>query len=167
MPMQAQYDLPVKMKPDFALAIQLTKIPNGVSVKFPVLINLTTVLKPGMILRNIYLPPANDGDSQNLNMAHLGDMTQSFTRDNATMEGKQTMSPQISHELEHERRIVWDIPLHFEAALAQMPTDSIHLIYSASGNNLNLQDANFSFLEGLFVGSPSGGVSVLAVEIGS
>ena len=56
------------------------------------------------------------------------------------------------------------MPLNFQLTLAQQPTDQLHLIYSTTGNNRNLDDERLNFFDGLFLGSPSGGVTVLAVE---
>jgi C-terminal processing protease CtpA/Prc len=77
------------------------------------------------------------------------------------------MPPEVARAIEHERRTVWSVPIHFQIALAQLPTDAAHLIYSQTGNDLNLDDERFDFMDGLFLGSPSGGVTVLAVENGS
>jgi hypothetical protein len=158
-------DGPIQMKPDLALAIPLLQKGHDVLVKFPVLINPTTVVKPGMILRVIYIPPVQS-DSENLGLAHKGDMEQSFSRTAPNSDGEK-MPAEIAHQIERQRRVVWEVPINFQLALAQLPTDNLHLIYSMSGDNRNLDDERFSFFDGMFLGSPVGGVSVLAVEIGS
>jgi hypothetical protein len=157
-------DGPVKAEPELALAIPLLQKGHDVVLKFPILINRTTVIKPGMILRVMYVPPGQS-DSENLALAHKGNMEESFSR-TASSEDSDTprMSPEMSHFLEGERRTVWEVPINFQLALAQLPTDNLHLIYSTSGDNRNLDDQRWSLFEGLFLGSPSGGVSVLAVD---
>jgi C-terminal processing protease CtpA/Prc len=40
----------------------------------------------------------------------------------------------------------------------------MHLIYSTTGSTRDLHDEMFRFFDGLFVGSPNGKVSVIAVE---
>ena len=160
-------DGPVKMEPELALAIPLQQKGHDVTVKFPILMNRTTVIKPGMILRVLYNPP-QQSDSEDLALAHKGDMEQSFSRSSSSDDSDTPkMSPEMAHFLEGQRRTVWEVPVNFQLALAQLPTDSLHLIYSASGDNRNLDDERWNFFEGLFLGAPSGGVSVLAVEIGS
>jgi hypothetical protein len=154
------------MTPDLALAIPLVQVKHDVTVKFPVLINATTVIKPGMVLRNVYLPPTND-DSNNLALAHEGTLEESYSRSPAQGNGAAPLPPAIAHELERQRRIVWEVPVNFQLALAQLPTDMVHLIYSITGDNRNLDDQRFNFFDGLFLGSPSPGIFVLGVETGS
>jgi C-terminal processing protease CtpA/Prc len=61
------------------------------------------------------------------------------------------------------------VPNNFVLALAQYPTDMMHLVYSPTGKDRieDLSDTSFSFFDGMFIGSPNGGVQVLAVEKGS
>jgi hypothetical protein len=160
-------DGPIKMTPDLALAIPLVVVvKHDVTLKFPILINEVTEIKPGMVLRNIYVPPTPD-DSENLAMAHQGTLQDAYSRAPSSNDNAPKMPPEIARALEHERRTVWEVPVNFQIALAQMPTDAAHLIYSRTGNDLNLDDERFDFMDGLFLGSPSGGVTVLAVENGS
>ncbi len=163
---QMNTDGPIKMTPDLALAIPLVMVKHDVTLKFPILINAATVIKPGMVLRNIYVPPVQD-DSLNLAIAHEGTMEQAYSRAPSDSQEKQHLPPELARQIEHQRRIVWDVPINFQLALAQLPTDAIHLIYSQTGDELNLDDERFDFFDGLFVGSPSGGATVLAVENGS
>ncbi|HEY0256312.1 MAG TPA: hypothetical protein VGC39_02630, partial [Candidatus Methylacidiphilales bacterium] len=67
--LRAQND-PVKMTPEFALTFPVTSVGHDVMVKYPVFINPATILKPGMILRVIYLPPLRTDDSSDLVLAH-------------------------------------------------------------------------------------------------
>ncbi len=161
----AMTDGPIKMTPDLALAIPLVVVvKDDVTVKFPILINESTEIKPGMVLRNIYVPPMPD-DSENLVLAHQGTQQDAYSR---APSGAATQMPsEVARAIEHERRTVWSVPIHFQLALAQLPTDAAHLIYSQTGDDLNLDDERFDFMDGLFLGSPSGGVTVLAVENGS
>jgi hypothetical protein len=163
----AQDDGPIKMNPELALAIPLLMVKHDVTVKYPILINRTTVVKPGMILRNLYIPPTNE-DSENLALAHKGDMEEAYSRPVASSaDDGPKIPPEIAHELERQRRVVWEVPINFQLALAQLPTENLHLIFSTSGDNRNLDDERLNFYDGLFLGSPSGGTTVLAVEIGS
>jgi len=167
---QLQDDGPVKMTPELALAMPLLQKGRDITVKYPVFINRTAIVRPGMILRVIYQPPSGSDDSVNLTMAHLGNMAQSYSRDNTPTGGDQSkpqMSPEYAHAIEAARREIWEVPVNFQMALAELPTDTLHLIYSRDGTNQNLDDERIDFYEGLFLGSPSGGVSVLAVETGS
>jgi hypothetical protein len=164
---QINTDGPIKMTPDLALAIPLVVVvKHDVTVKFPILINEATEIKPGMVLRNIYIPPTQD-DSENLILAHQGTTADAYSRGASTNDNAPKMPPEIARALEHERRTVWEIPIKFQIALEQLPTDIAHLIYSQTGDELNLDDERFDFMDGLFLGSPSGGVTVLAVENGS
>ena len=160
-----QPDGPIKMNPDLALAIPLLQQGHDVTLKFPILINPSTVLRPGMVLRVIYVPPM-PSESENLATVHKGDLAESYARSNPTTDTA-TMSPAMAHEIERQRRTVWEVPINFQLALAQLPTDSLHLIYAPTSDNRNLRDERFSFFEGLFLGSPSPGVWVLGVEVGS
>ncbi len=166
LPLSAQEDGPVKMTPDLALAIPLLKKGHDVTVKFPILINPATVVRPGMTLRVLYLPPIQN-DSEDLALAHKGNMEQSYSRDAPSTDGKSKMPVEIAREIDRQRKIVWEVPINFQLALAQLPTDNLHLIYSTSGSDRDLDDERISFFDGLFLGSPAGGVSVLAVETGS
>ena len=70
----------------------------------------------------------------------------------------------MAHEIEGYRRTVWEVSNNFVLAMAQYPTESMHLIYSPTGSTRDLHDEMFRFFDGLFVGSPSGKVTVIAVE---
>jgi hypothetical protein len=74
------------------------------------------------------------------------------------------MDPQQAHEIEGYRRTKWEVPNNFVLAMAQYPTDVMHLIYSPTGKHGDLDDERFSFFDGMFVGSPNSKVSVIAVE---
>jgi hypothetical protein len=162
---RVQPDGPIQMTPDLALAIPLVQVGRRVTLKFPVLINRTTVLKPGMALRSMYIPPNND-QTENLNAAHVGTMAESFTRN--TNPGSAPIMPSYqAHQIEKQRRVEWEVPVNFQLAMAQLATVNLHLIYSPTGDNRNLEDTRLDFYEGLLLGSPTGKVTVLAVEIGS
>jgi hypothetical protein len=164
-PLRAQ-DEPVHMRPEFPLIFPLAQNGNDVTVKYPVMINPTTVLKPGMQLRVLYTFSRDAGGSSDLAMAHAGTLEQSYAR-NAFGGGNSNgakLPPQMAHELEGYRRTVWDVPNNFVLAMAQYPTDSMHLIYSPTGKSLDMRDERFFFFDGLFVGSPNGKVAVIAVE---
>ena len=165
-PLRAQ-DEPVHMRPEFPLIFPLAQNGNNVTVKFPVLINPTTVLKPGMVLRVVYvLTSVNVDGSTDLVIAHKGNLEQSYARDPSAGEEGTKLPPEVAHEIEGYRRTVWQVPHNFVLAMAQMPTDTMHLIYSPTekNQNQNLHDERFSFFDGLFVGMPNGKVTVLAVE---
>ena len=153
------------MTPEFALTFPVTKVDRDVTVKFPVLVNPATVLKPGMVLRTMYvLTSANMDGSTDLVLAHKGDMEESYSRQPANSSDQPKMPPEMAHEIEGYRRTVWDVPNNFVLAMAQYPTDAMHLIYSPTGKNQDLDDERFSFFDGLLVGLPGGTVTVLAVE---
>jgi len=163
-------DGPVKMTPEFCFTFPVTQLnKHDVSVKYPVMINPITVLKPGMVLRVIYVPPTQS-DSVDLLGAHKGNMEESYSRETANTDAHAaSLPPEMAHEIETQRRRVWEVPGNFVLAMAQLPTDVMHLIYSPTGKDrtVDLVDTSFSFFDGMFVGSPDGGVQVLAVENGS
>ena len=168
-------DGPVQMTPDFAVNFPVTMMnKHDVTVKYPIMINPVTVLTPGMILRVIYMPPAQS-DSENLALAHKGNMEESYSRDVGTAAEKEQMPHEMAHEIERQRRRVWEVPNNFLMAIAQYPTDTMHLIYSNGftkdsglfAKKENLTDTSFSFFDGLFVGMPNGKVTILGVEKGS
>jgi len=166
-PLTAQtVDAPVKMTPEFPLVFPLVKQGDHVTVKFPVMINPTTVLKPGMLLRTLYVIQQSDNDSNNLGIAHAADESEAYARTNPTTSGDQKMPFEIAHQLEGYRRTIWTTPLNFELAMAQFPTESMHLIYSPNGKGPDdLADQRFSFFDGMLMGQPDGNsVVVLAVE---
>jgi len=167
-PLRGQ-DQPIHMRPEFPLIFPLAQNGKDVTVKFPVLINPTTVLKPGMVLRTIYiLTTANVDGSTDLVLAHKGTMEQAYARDPAAGSGPQsTLPPEVAHEIEGYRRTVWQVSHNFVMAMAQYPTDIMHLIYAPTDKNQDLNDERFNFFDGLFVGLPDGKVTVLAVEIDS
>ena len=160
-------DGPVHMRPEFCFTfpvVQMNK--HDVSVKYPVMINPLTVLKPGMVLRVIYVPPIQS-DSNNLISAHHGTMEESYSRATVnTAEHDAALPPEMQHEIDRQRKIVWEVPNNFVLAIAQYPTDVMHLVYSPTGSDLvsKLSDTSFSFFDGMFIGSPHGGVEVLGVE---
>jgi len=163
-------DGPVKMTPEFCFAFPVTQLnKHDVSVKYPVMINPVTVLKPGMVLRVIYQPPVQT-DSVDLMGAHKGTMEESYSRETAnTAEHEKQLPQNMQHEIDKNRKRVWEVPNNFVLALAQLPTDTMHLVYSATGSDMvsKLSDTSFSFFDGMFVGSPNNDVEVLAVEKGS
>jgi len=156
------------MTPEFALTFPVTSVGHDVVVKYPIFINPATILKPGMILRVIYLPPVHTDDPSDLVLAHKGNMEQSYSRATSSDDTAQAkLPPELAHALEGFRRTVWEAPLNFQLAMAQYPTDDMHLIYSPTGKSQDLSDQKFSFFDGLLVGLPNGKVTVLAVENGS
>jgi len=160
-------DGPVKMTPEFCFVfpvVQMNK--HDVSVKYPVMINPVTVLKPGMVLRVIYMPPVQT-DSNDLAVAHHGTMEESYSRETAnTAAHAASLPPEMQHEIDRQRKRVWEVPNNFVLAIAQYPTDTMHLIFSSNGSDRldTLTDTSFSFFDGMFVGSPHGGVEVLGIE---
>jgi hypothetical protein len=162
LPAHAQ-DEPVHMRPEFALNFPLAQDGKKVTVKYPVMINPSTVLLPGYELRVLYILSVNTGSATtDLALAHKGNMEQSFSREPAGAEHE--IPSALAHEIEGYRRTVWEVPNNFVLAMAQYPTDVMHLIYSIKGSFLDLTDERFSFFDGLFVGSPNGKVTVLGVE---
>jgi hypothetical protein len=166
-PLRAQEDQPIRMRPELPLIFPLTNNGREVTVKYPVMINETTVVKPGMQLRILYRLTNGSRDSTDLGIAHSGSLEQSFSRDS----NASTSSPdnpaipsQLAHEIEGYRRTVWEVPNNFILTLAQFPITSLHLIFSPTASDNNLKDQMFHFYDGLFVGSPSGKVTVIAVE---
>jgi predicted metalloprotease with PDZ domain len=91
-------------------------------------------------------------------------MEQAFSRPASSSSDQPKLPPELAHEIEGYRRTIWQVPNNFVLAMAQYPTDSMHLIYSPTGKNQDLDDARFSFFDGLLVGLPNGKVTVLAVE---
>jgi membrane-associated protease RseP (regulator of RpoE activity) len=163
-PLRGQ-DEPVHMTPEFPLIFPLAQNGKYVTVKFPVLINPATVIKPGMVLHVMYvLTSLNADGSSDLALAHKGDMEQAYSRPSPTSLDQPNLPPELAHELEGYRRTDWDVANNFVLAMAQMPTDAMHLIYSPTAKDRDLKDERFNFFDGLFVGSPDGKVTVLAVE---
>jgi hypothetical protein len=163
-------DGPAKMTPEYCFTFPVTMLnQHDVTVKYPVMINPVTVLKPGMVLRVIYMPPVQN-DSNDLIAAHKGTMEESYTRQTANTDAHQaSLPPEMQQEIDRQRKRVWEVPNNFILAIAQYPTDVMHLIYSPTGGDRDseLVDTSFSFFDGMFIGSPNGGVQVLAVEKGS
>jgi hypothetical protein len=157
-------DGPIKMTPEFPLVFPLTKNGDDVTVKYPVLIGPTTILKPGMVLRTIYIINFNMDGSADLAMVHHGDMEQAYSRPTSSSGDLAKLPYDLAHEIEGYRRTVWQTPNNFVLAMAQYPTDTMHLIYQPTHDNRDLEDARFSFFDGLFLGLPDGKVTVLAVE---
>src|SRR5471032_1515986 len=121
------------MKPEFPLIFPLAQAGKDVTVKFPVMINPTTVLKPGMVLRTLYVLSFNQDGSTNLVLAHKGNMEQSYSRDTSGSDGQAKLPPELAHEIEGYRRTILEVPQNFVMAMAQYPTDAMHLIYSPTG----------------------------------
>jgi len=164
-PLRGQDDEVIHMVPEFPLTFPLLQQGKTITVKFPVLVNPTTVIKPGTQLRVMYMLNQPDSDSSaDLVLAHKGNMEQSYSRDTMSSEDKSKMPSELAHELEGYRRTVWDLPNNFILSMAQYPTDTLHLMYSTTGQTADVADANFSFFDGLMIGLPDGKVTVLAVE---
>lgn len=164
-PLRAQTDGPVKMTPEFCFTFPVTNSGKDVTVKFPILTNPATVLKPGMVLRVMYiLTTANADGSTDLALAHKGNLAQSYSRPTLNPGEQSNMPPEVAHEIEGYRRTVWQVPNNFVMAMAQYPTDALHLMYTPTGRTQDLDDTRFSFFDGLMVGLPGGKVTVLAVE---
>jgi hypothetical protein len=162
-PLRGQ-DEPVHMKPEFPLIFPLAQNGTDVTVKFPVLINPATVLKPGMVLRTMYVLSQDSAGASDLVLAHKGNMEQSYTRSSSDGGDQPKLPPEVAHEIEGYRRTVWQVANNFVLAMAQYPTVSMHLIYSPTGKDQDLHDERFNFFDGLLVGLPNGKVTVLAVE---
>ena len=157
-------DQPVHMKPEFALTFPLAQNGNDVTVKYPVLINPATVIKPGTVLRTLYVLSVDAQNPTDLVLAHQGTQDEAYSRPPPGSSDQPKLPPEVAHEIEGYRRTVWQVPNNFVLAMAQLPTDSMHVIYSPTGKDKDLYDERFSFFDGLFVGLPDGKVTVLAVE---
>jgi hypothetical protein len=156
-------DEPVHMIPEFALTFPLAQKGKDVTVKYPVLVNPATVIKPGMVLRVMYMLSADaQQGSSDLDLAHKGTLEEAYSRQSPNQVA--TLPPELAHEIEGYRRTVWDVSNNFILAMAQYPIDAMHLIYSPTGKDRDLDDERFSFFDGLMVGLPNGKVTVLAVE---
>ena len=98
-------------------------------------------------------------------------MEESYSRETAnTTEHENALPHDMQHQIDTERKKVWEVSNNFVLALAQLPTDMIHLVYSPTGKDdliSHLADTSFSFFDGMFVGSPNNDVQVLGVEKGS
>jgi hypothetical protein len=162
-PLRGQ-DEPVHMRPEFPLIFPLAQSGKDVTVKFPVLINPTTVLKPGMVLRTMYVLTQDSQNASDLVLAHKGTMEEAYSRPSSTDSNQTKLPPEVAHEIEGYRRTVWQVSNNFILAMAQYPTDAMHLIYAPTGKDQDLADERFSFFDGMLVGLPNGQVTVLAVE---
>jgi predicted metalloprotease with PDZ domain len=91
-------------------------------------------------------------------------MEQAYSRPSSSSSDQPKLPPEVAHEIEGYRRTVWEVSNNFVLAMAQYPTVAMHLIYSPTGKNQDLDDERFSFFDGLLVGLPNGKVTVLAVE---
>ena len=169
-PLRGQETEPVHMRPEFPLVFPLTNNGLEVTLKYPVMINETTVIKPGMQLRIIYVLNNGAAGGTDLAFAHAGTLEQSYARDPASTgaggvgDSPGTGSSLLMHQIEGYRRTVWQVPNNFILAMAQYPTEQMHLIYSPTDKDSNLKDEMFHFFDGLFLGSPDGKVTVVAVE---
>ena len=152
------------MRPEFALCFPLAQNGNDVTVKYPVMINPATVIKPGTVMRCLYVLSVDAQGSTDLVLAHKGNADEAYSRAPAGSSNQPTMPPEIAHEIEGYRRTVWQVSNNFVLAMAQLPTESMHLIYASKGSDHELSDERFSFFDGLFVGEPNGKVTVIAVE---
>jgi PDZ domain len=165
-PLRAQ-DEPIHMRPEFPLIFPLTQNGNDVTVQYPVMINPVTVIKPGMVLRTIYILSADAQDANDHPFAKKGSLEDAYARrppgDNS---GATPLPPGVATEINNYHRTVWQVPNNFVLAMAQYPTDAMHLVYAQAGQGLgkDLLDERFSFFDGLFVGLPNGKVTVIAVE---
>ncbi len=164
--LRGQETEPIHMRPEFPLIFPLTTNGDDVTVKYPVLINPSTVLKPGMVLHVLYVLSRDSQDASDLALAHQGTQEQAYARSFTSTPNSDSpkLPPELAHEIEGYRRTVWQVPNNFILAMAQYPTETMHLIYSPTGKTGDLDDAMFRFFDGLFVGSPSGKVTVIAVE---
>jgi len=164
-PLRGQDDGPIKMTPEFCFTMPLAQHGTDVTVKYPVLMNPSTVIKPGMKLRVLYILANRGSDPTDLAVAHQGTTDEAYAREQApSADGKPKLPPEIAHQVEGYRRTVWEVVNNFILAMAQYPTDSMHLIYQPTSDSRNLADEIFSFFDGLFVGLPDGKVTILAVE---
>jgi len=164
-PLYAQ-DEPVHMRPEFPLTFPLAQNGKDVTVKYPVMINPATVIKPGMVLRTIYVLSVDAAQATDHVFAHKGTAEDAYAR---SLPGSGTgpkLPPEVQGEINGYRLTVWGVPNNFVLAMAQYPTDQMHLIYSPTGGgqSKDLVDERFSFFDGLFIGLPNGKVTVLAVE---
>jgi len=164
-PLRAQ-DEPVHMRPEFPLVFPLTQNGKDVSVKYPIMINPATVVTPGMVLRTMYVLSVDAADNNNQTFAHKGSLDDAYAR---TLPGSGTgpkLPPEVASEIRGYRLTVWEVPNNFVLAMAQYPTDQMHLLYAPKGGDQDkdIVDERISFFDGLFIGLPNGKVTVIAVE---
>ena len=164
-PLRAQDD-PVHMTPEFPFIFPLAQSGKDVTVKYPVMINPATVIKPGMVLRTIYVLSPDAADATEHTFAQKGTADDAYARGLPGSGTGPKLPPEVAGEIRVYRLTVWQVPNNFILAMAQYPTDQMHLLYSANGGDrdTDILDERFSFFDGLFVGLPNGKVTVIAVE---
>jgi hypothetical protein len=165
-PLYAQ-DEPIHMRPEFPLIFPVTQVGKIVTVKYPIMINPLTALKPGTQLRVIYNLSVDAQSSNDHIFAHKGSLSDAFARDPSASSGapKSDLPPEMQHEIDGYHKTVWEVSGNFVMAMAQYPTDTMHLVFSPTAKNNDLHDERFSFFDGLMVGQPNGPpVIVIAVE---
>jgi hypothetical protein len=164
-PLRGQ-DGPIRMRPEFPLIFPLTQDGNVVTVKYPILLNPLTVLKPGTQLRIIYNLSNDDQDAPTHPFAHKGSLEDSFARDPSASSAQPAsdLPIDVQHEIDGYRHTVWAVSGNFVMAMAQYPTESMHLVFSPTGKGSDVHDERFTFFDGLMIGQPDGKVTVIAVE---
>jgi len=161
----AQIEGPIVTEPHLAVAFPFEQKPEGIGIKYAVLINTVAIVPPNAILRVIYVPPRGDDAEVKVEL-HKSNSENSWTKKNQIDSSQPKLSPMQLATKKVAEQTVWPAKSMFQLAFANLNSQDLHIVYM-NPTNLQLTDEPINFPEGLFLGDVDGTVTVLAVEKGS
>jgi len=151
--------------PPLLEGLPITDSDQGVKVTTPFLINPTTVVPAGTILRMLYVRPlmSDDKDARMVG----GDPHQAaYSRQSQSSDGGIYVSSEMIALLKTTRTTVWPNIASFGAALNMINSNDLRLVYKLPGGT-DITDEPINFVEGIVPAEKDGTVAVLAVVQGS
>ncbi len=154
------------MTPDLALSFPLTTSPDGVTVKYPVLMNAFSngVVEPGTILISIYQPLHPNNAPADFGLIQHADAQKAYSRDTRTGDEQATVSREDAQQISTAKRNPWMVTNNFILAMEQISVEEMHLICrKQAGVHVRYWEETFQFFDGMFIGLPNGKITVLSV----
>ncbi len=159
-------DGPLMMNPPLLEGLPITDTDQGVTVTLPFLLNPTTVVPAGTIVRMLYVRPliSNDKDTKLVTGPHQA----AYSRQGGSTSdgGGVYVSGEMLALLRTTRTTVWSTIAAFAAALDMINSNDLRLVYKTPGGT-DIVDEPINFVEGLVPAERNGVVTVLALVKGS
>lgn len=156
---------PYDTEPELSLSFPLELHGENVGVKYPVLVNTTTIVPANAILRVIYIPP-NVTDDRLRAIRHSTSTDSAWTRNNY-LNPNDAIPPSELARQKVSRETVWPSVTNFQLALANLGADGLRIVFlipGATPEDFKLYDERINLPDGMLLAEANNTVSVLTVE---
>ena len=150
---------PIDTVPAFLDALPLADTGTGVKVTAPFLLNPTTVVPAGAILRFLYVRPAPSRTES----GPFADASKKSAYSRPTGDEPAWSSHQVDSIVRSAHQTIWPNLASFRASLAAISSTDLRLVYLKPGAT-EPSDEPLEFLQGFLAAERDGAVAVIAVD---